>query len=315
MERVLLEAMHTDPADLTARLGLADALEEGGRAEQAELTRLHLRQLQGKGTLEELNRLNALLAAGVLPVVPELTCPSGMRFALIPPGTFRTEGGVRITLTRPYYLGTFPVTQAGFKKFAGENPSHFTGRRRVCKGQDVKRFPVESVNWTDADGFATSLSRRSRGWEYRLPTEAEWERACRAGAGHTQPFHTGKSLVGLANFDEVYGKEGEAYLRRPSAVGSFPPNAFGLHDMLGNVWEWCADWFVERPFGRRKKAADPTGPVRGIERATRGGCWDGTGPACWTAYRIGHPPAHTDNRQGFRLALTWTPDLHRRASK
>src|SRR5262249_8928929 len=130
-----------------------------------------------------------------------------------------------------------------------------------------------------------------------------WERGCRAGAAHDQHFHTGKSLNRLANFDGKYGGKRGRYLARTSVVGSYPPNAFGLYDMHGQLWEWCSDRYTADPFLRQR--VDPTGPRTGSERACRGGCWDGLPTACWTAYRIGEGPDHSDNRHGFRVVLDW----------
>src|SRR5262245_61907597 len=193
--------------------------------------------MQGTGPLAELNRVNALLKKGVLPVVPEVTNSIGMRFALIPPGTFpiwsvpgRFEDDAPIpthrtdlTLTRPFYLGVFPVTQSEFERVLGENPSEFTADNEECEGQDVSRFPVDSPTWDQAIAFCKALSglreEKEAGRVYRLPTEAEWERACRAGAAHDQHFHTGKSLTGLGNFDGKYGRERGRFLSRPSVVG------------------------------------------------------------------------------------------------
>ncbi len=300
MESVFLRALHAEPADLTARLALADWLEEQGRDGQAELTRLHARQLQGVGTLKELTRINALLRARVSPVVPEVAGPFGMRFALIPPGTYHTQTG-SVTISRPFYLGVHPVTQAQYTAATGESPFHFSSRRAECASVDVGELAAESVNWEEAAEFCTRLSKRHKGRRYRLPTEGEWERACRAGAAHLQKFHTGKSLGRQANYDGKYGGRKGLYLKRTSAVGEYPPNAFGLYDMHGNVWEWCADWFGSRP----PEGVDPTGPRSGRERATRGGCWDGLATACWTDYRIGHAPTYRNYHQGLRVALDW----------
>ncbi len=300
-ESVLLRALHAEPADHTARLALADWLEEQGRDGQAELTRLHVRQLQGVGTLKELNRINALLRGGDLPVVPEVSNALGMRFALIPAGSFHTKMGRGITLTRPFYLGIHEVTQQQFRAIMGTNPSYFNARRAVCKGQPTGRFPVDQVTWVEAVEFCRRLTERDRGRVYRLPSEAEWERGCRAGAAHLQTFHTGKTLGPLANYQGSYGGRKWPYLERTSPVGDYPPNAFGLYDMHGNVWEWCSDWFDVR----QADGTDPAGPERGTERTVRGGCWKGIAEACWTGYRIGNDPDERSYHEGFRVALDW----------
>ncbi|HKB37984.1 MAG TPA: bifunctional serine/threonine-protein kinase/formylglycine-generating enzyme family protein, partial [Gemmataceae bacterium] len=186
----------------------------------------------------------------------------GMKFVLVPPGRFlmgspltEAERGTdegpqhEVIITRPFYLGMYLVTQREYEHVTGESPSHFSligdGQEKVL-GLDTSHFPVEQVSWEDAVAFCRMMSdipqERRRGRLYRLPTEADWEYACRGGAAGTGPFPFGSSLSSFqANFNgrHPYGGASEGpYLERTTAVGSYPPNGFGLFDMHGNVWEW-----------------------------------------------------------------------------
>ncbi len=197
----------------------------------------------------------------------QLTNIVGIKFVLIPAGTFimgspyeetgRTpdEGPQHeVTITRPFYLSVYPVTQMQYQLIMKTNSSHFSrsGRGKdMVKDMEPKNFPVERVTWGNAVVFCRRLSERPEeakdGRVYRLPTEAEWEYSCRADS--PLPFHLGASLSStLANFDGNYpygGAPRGPYLRRTSVVGSYPANAFGLFDLHGNVWEWCHDWYGE----------------------------------------------------------------------
>jgi len=203
----------------------------------------------------------------------ELVNPVGMKFVWVPPGTFamgsppaeegRSENELphRVTLTRGYFLGACPVTQGQWMAVMGHNPSRFRGENR----------PVEGISWEDADEFCKKLSKLD-GKTYRLPTEAEWEYACRAGT--TTPFSFGPTLsTEQANFDGTYiyngGKKG-VYRKTTTPVGLFPPNGWGLGDLHGNVWEWCADWYGEYP---DHDVTDPCGPESGEDRVLRGESW------------------------------------------
>jgi uncharacterized protein (TIGR02996 family) len=301
-ERTLLNALHTDPADHTARLALADWLEEAGRAEQAELLRLHVRQMTKTGTRAELERLCALLEAGVRPVVPELVNSIGMRFALIPPGTFLMGlPEEEVHITRAFHLGVSVVTQAEYAKVMGKNPSHFSaggGGKDTVNGLDTSRFPVECVSWSDAVDFCARLTmleeKRTPGWVYLLPTEARWEYACRGGASFATIFHFGDSL---ARHQANFGR----HLGRTVRVGSYAPNAFGLYDMHGNVWEWCHDWYAAYP--RSGPRTDPLGPDWGSRRVRRGGGWLDAARYCESGYRYFGTAGDRSYYLGFRVAL------------
>jgi formylglycine-generating enzyme required for sulfatase activity/serine/threonine protein kinase len=249
---------------------------------------------------------------------PEVVNSIGMKLMLIKPGIFRMgaaqqeqgwqhyEGPVHtVEITRGFYLGACPVTQEQYQKVMGTNPSHF----RKVGGCDARLFPVENVSWEEALAFCRKLSEmpaeRQRGRRYRLPTEAEWEHACRAD-GESQPFHFGGSLVCTqANFDgrHPYCGSGRGdFLGRTSAVGSYPANVWGLYDMHGNIWEWCSDWFDEKYY-RVSPKRDPQGPDRGEARVLRGGSWQSHGRLCRSACRDWVGPAYRSINAGFRVVL------------
>ena len=235
-----------------------------------------------------------LLPAGDSPTpAKEFTNSVGVKLRLIPAGRFRA--GSRDVRIPPFYLGVFEVTQEQYAKVTGDNPSWFRpkggGKARV-KGLDTSTFPVEMVSWHDAVEFCKKLTalpaEKKANRSYRLPTEAEWEYACRAGA--TTEFHGGDSLSSDdANFHGYY-PHGTAprslYLGRTCRTGGFTANAWGLFDMHGNVWEWCADRFDD--------ARD--------HRAIRGGSWYGAGKLCRAEHRASCCPSERYHNIGFRVA-------------
>jgi uncharacterized protein (TIGR02996 family) len=314
VEASLSQAIHDDPSDETNWLVLADWLEEQGdrRAELLRLTlALRARPAGPEAPAQEV-RLQELLASGVRPWAPLRTNSIGMQFALIRPGTFlmgspdseaerySDEGPVHeVEITSPFYLGVHPVTQAQFKKVMGKGPSHFSGN---------PQHPVEQVSWDDAVELCQRLSdmaeekRRKR--LYRLPTEAEWEHACRAGT--TTPFAFGDSLSSAqANFDGArpYGAAPAGPFRQMTTkVGSFAPNAWGLFDLHGNVWEWCADWYDENYY-QQSPRQNPQGPQNGQSRVLRGGSWYSGGRNCRAARRLMRAPGYRYYFLGFRVVL------------
>ena len=208
-----------------------------------------------------------------------------MKFAWIPPGTFLMgsppnepkrsddETQHKVTLTKGFWIGVHPVAQAQWQAVMGANPSHIKGD--TCRS--------EQISWDDAVAFCEALGKKD-GKAYRLPTEAEWEYACRAGT--TTPFHFGATIsTDQANYDgnSTYsnGKKG-VYRQKTTPVGIFPANAWGLFDMHGNVWEWCADWYGPYP---EEELKDPQVFVGGDRRVCRGGSWDGGPWYCRSAYR------------------------------
>jgi uncharacterized protein (TIGR02996 family) len=331
MEAAFLASLHAEPNDETTWLALADWLEEDGQADRAELVRLvrRLRALpvmkrsRERARLED--RVAELLNAGVGPVVPEVVNSIGMRLALIPPGRFRmgspdeehegyrnAEEAHEVEITRPFYLGVFAVTQGQWLGVRGDNPSSFcaTGEgKEAVKGLDTSDFPVERVSWEDAQAFLEKLAalreEKETGWRYRLPSEAEWEYACRGGASASTPFCFGKSLSSAqANFNGEYpygsAEEGPS-LGRTCPAGSYRPNAWGLFDLHGNVWEWCSDWSANDYYGK-SPAQDPLGPSNGSNRVIRGGSWGGYGQSCRAANRHGLRPSYRLGYLGFRVA-------------
>jgi uncharacterized protein (TIGR02996 family) len=327
-EETFLSALHESPNDEVTWSALADWLEEDGQAERADLVRIVRRlhtlpvtkRTKARAALED--RVASLLASGVRPVVPQMVNSIGMRFALIPPGHFRmgsprgescrcdNEAAHEVAITRPFYLGVFPVTQRQYKLVMKTNPSHF---RRTGEGkfkvkdiadEELGNFPVERVSWSQAQQFLqrmTNLKEEQRASRiYRLPTEAEWEYAARAGT--TTPFHSGDSLSSTqANFcgnDPYGGAEKGPYLERTCAVGSYRPNAFGLYDMDGNLWQWCSDWLGQYT----GPETDPTGPPEGTTRSVRGGSWIISAQFSRAAYRNWCSPSSQAEYLGFRVA-------------
>jgi uncharacterized protein (TIGR02996 family) len=328
-QTTLLSAIAGDPADPLGWQALADWLEEQGQTQRAELARLTLRLRLERDHADGprwQGRVQELLASGVKPCVPELTNSIGMRFVLIPPGSFLMgsppseqdrsddEGPQHgVELTRPFYLGVFPVTQKQYLQVKGNNPSWFSAKgdgKNTVRGLDTDDFPVEQVSWKDAQTFLKKLSRLpaevKAGRKYRLPTEAEWEYACRGPVSSSSPFHCGASLCSTqANFDGNYPYGGAAkgpYLARTCKVGSYKPNTFGLYDMHGNVWEWCEDWYDDSYYAI-SPGKDPLGPSEGSVRVGRGGSWIRGGAFCRAALRVWDPPSLRLGNLGFRLAL------------
>jgi formylglycine-generating enzyme required for sulfatase activity len=185
----------------------------------------------------------------------------------------------------------------------GQNPSYFN----VNRGGGLDH-PVEKISWEDAVEFCRRLSERpaekAASRVYRLPTEAEWEYACRAGS--VTAFSSGVTLSSTeANFNGnyPYGVVPRGpYLERTTKVGSYPPNSFGLYDMHGNVWEWCADYYNRTGY-RNSPRYDPQGPTTGNLRVVRGGSCCNIGRFCRSAYRFGVAPGNRDHDVGMRLVM------------
>ena len=258
------------------------------------------------GTLAAKNelQLNAALEKYLGPDEEQAWTVPGLNLemAYIRPGTFTTgspnsEEGHRndegpqtqVTLSKGYWLGKTVVTQDQWEALMGSNPSNFKGADR----------PVETVSWDDAMEFCRKLTERERsagrlpeGYEYTLPTEAQWEYACRAGA--TGPYGGDGNLNDMGWYNQNSGNT-------THPVGKKLANAWGLYDMHGNVWEWCFDWYGNYSGGTVR---DPTGPASGSARVFRGGCWFQDGVGCRSAFRSWHEPGYRLFNLGFRLALS-----------
>ncbi len=256
--------------------------------------------------LASLGALGADTAGERAKLVRTVRLPGGgdMRFRWIPPGEFlmgspdseagrsADEARRRVTLSKGFWLGETEVTQAQWASVTGHSPSEFEGAKR----------PVENVTWRDVLGFINRMNEAAGRQRYRLPTEAEWEYACRAGAA--TPFYTGSRLsADQANYDGNYpyggGPKG-VYRRETSPVASFAPNAWGLYDMHGNVWEWIADRYAPYENG---PVVDPQGAdlIRYTERVVRGGGWGDFAERCRCAARFKKRPRDHFNVIGFRV--------------
>jgi formylglycine-generating enzyme required for sulfatase activity len=202
-----------------------------------------------------------------------------------------------VTLTQGFWLADTPVTQALWGAVMGNNPSRFNGAER----------PVENIGWDDAHAFIHQANRLQPGLALCLPTEAQWEYACRAGT--TTPFAFGNSLsTTTANYHGDYPYQSirprlGKYRRKTTVVLEFPPNAWGLYGMHGNVWEWCQDWFGSYETKRGwQPLANPQGPASGPYRVLRGGSWCNSAADCRSACRDPVFPDFGVGDFGFRLA-------------
>lgn len=224
----------------------------------------------------------------------------GMQFRLIPAGNFimgdQDNGPAHeVSLTHPYYLGVFEVTQAQFEQVMKTNPSGFQGE--AVANIDTSNHPVEKVSWNEAVDFCRVLSslpeERSAGRKFRLPTEAEWEHAARAG--RTTTFTFGDEATDLIEF-AWYLDNSE---KRTHPIGQKKPNPWGLYDTYGNVEEWCQDFCdFNYPAG---PATDPSGPETGITRVRRGGGWIHYPSVCCSTFRAGSRPSIQSRTLGFRV--------------
>jgi formylglycine-generating enzyme required for sulfatase activity len=237
-----------------------------------------------------------------------ITNSIGMKLVLIPKGTFMmgspigedcgNEGQHQVTISKDYYLGATPVTIAQYEKV--------TGRRGYCgletesdmSVSDRLIYPVACIPWEHAVEFCEKLSdlpaEKKEGRKYRLPTEAEWEYGCRAGSNTAYSFGATAELLG------DYAWFGENSGRHPRPVGEKKPNAWGLYDMHGNVWEYCSDWYGEYTEGA---VTDPTGPKEGDAHVIRGGSCNYSAAECRSAYRFERFYCRRRRFYGFRVVL------------
>jgi len=226
----------------------------------------------------------------------------------------RSEGPRhRVRLTRPFYLAVYEVTQEEYEQVMGANPSHFCGTgdgKDKVVGRPTSRHPVEMVSWLQAVDFCNKLSVREKrqpcyviegdnvtgveGTGYRLPTEAEWEFACRAGSAGRYCLGDNDWKLGQCGWYSA----NSARITHP--VGEKMRNGFGLYDMHGNVGEWCQDWYDEDCYAS-SPTDDPTGPPTGSDRVSRGGGWLGGTTRCRSAVRVGDSPVRRKPITGFRV--------------
>jgi formylglycine-generating enzyme required for sulfatase activity len=218
----------------------------------------------------------------------------GAKFVLIPAGRFTmgspsSESGRRdnetqrqVTISQPFYLQKTHVTQGQWKRVMGNNPSYFENCGEDC--------PVEQVSWNDVQEFIRKLNANEGTDKYRLPTEAQWEYAARAG--------TTGARYGELHYIAWYGGNSGGKTHR---VAQWLPNAWGLYDMLGNVWSWCRDWYGTYPSG---SVTDPDGPSSGSDRVVRGGSWDVDAGYARAAFRYNYTRDNGGRRLGFRLLRT-----------
>ena len=217
----------------------------------------------------------------------------GMKFVLIPPGKFimgdEDEGPEHeVTLTKGFWIGKYPVTQAQWEEVMQNNPSHYRSNDR----------PVDSVSWYDVQEFIERLNgMENLENHYRLPTEAQWEYACRGGTSTEYCFGDSEEEL------EEYAWYDDNSRDKTHPVGQKKPNAWGLNDMHGNVWEWCQDCYGDYPSNYLGSITDPQGPSSGSNQVLRGGCWGFNAWYCRSAYRIRRFPRYRNWYVGFRLVL------------
>jgi len=240
-------------------------------------------------------------------------CPPGRFVMGSPPSEPDRRPGedqVEVTLTRGFWMAKYETTQGQWKRVVGELPGELTAE--LPGGDD---FPVGNVNFAEAEAFCRSLTEIGRhsgalphDWEFRLPTEAQWEYACRAGTTTATSF--GDQLSSRqANFKgrPYHGAEAGPSLSRAARVGSYPANPWGLHDMHANTFEWCRDWYHARlPGGRDPdlylaKSSATRSEHGDISRVRRGGCWADDGWACRSAFRLRFEPERRYDHIGFRV--------------
>ena len=188
----------------------------------------------------------------------------------------------QVKISSPFYIGKYQITQREWILVMESNPSRFIGDDR----------PVENVSWYDCQEFILKLNAKEGINKYRLPTEAEWEYACRAGS--ITRYYFGNDMDLFSNYAWFWDNSG----KETHPVGKFIPNSWGLYDTLGNVYEWCSDWYEDYPAG---SAIDPLGPNSGIYRIRRGGCWVDDPFVSTSSYRNYFKPSERDTGTGFRI--------------
>ena len=301
----------TDPEDFKAYL------KKYPNGEFGELARNRISRMENGGRPNP----GSGSSASRPPVAPaparQMTNRLGMEFVLIPEGSFEMGSNSgeadekpvhQVRISQPFYMGKYEVTIGEYLKYCRETNRNWPEWLEVGSTYHIRsggnafykpfvsdseqdRRPIVGVSWNDAVAYCEWLSRKT-GETYRLPSEAEWEYACRAGT-------TGEYA---GNLDEVGWYSGNSD-GKTHPVGQKSPNGWGLYDMHGNVWEWCQDWYEEGYYGK-SPGSDPTGPSRGTHRVIRGGSWNSPAPNCRSANRYRNTPDNRYYGLGFRLVRT-----------
>ena len=236
--------------------------------------------------------------------IPEQAKTTQIVLRWLPAGRYKMGNERMITLTKPFYIGVFEVTQAPYALVMGSNPAGYEGGTRPVErvSYDMIRGSGAGAGWpassaVDADSFLGRLRART-GLDFDLPTEAQWEYACRAGT--TTEYCNGDTEYDLEKVGRYDGNGGAS--SQHAVVGSYQPNAWGLYDMHGNVWEWCLDWY-DYSLGT-DSATDPVGAASGYYRVLRGGSWNDDAQDCRSAGRRSRYPSHEGGDVGFRLVAS-----------
>ena len=277
-KRVELEKSKQEDAKLKQMEKEKLKLEDDGKLKEIELEKTKMEEAKAKELVVLLSKFAAIEKEMIL-------IPAG-KFMMGSPasekGRSADETQHEVTLTKPFYMGKYEVTQEQWEAVMGKNPGNTKGAK----------LPVTVVSWEDCQEFIKKLNAKTNGG-YRLPTEAEWEYACRAGT--STAYSVGDSLT---NSDANYGEGAAGSIK---SVGSYKSNAFGLYDMHGNVWEWCEDWMADYPAGA---LTDPKGPGTGTSRVLRGGSFDRVVSIARSSFRYYDAPSLRYYSYGFRLART-----------
>lgn len=330
------EQWRSDPQNLAASDNIANVCDDIARVlatlgyeheSQSYLRRA--RQIREARQTSKLAEWLRIALEPVAPTTPERLQASrdmvvnsiGQRMRQVPAGEFRMgspetepfrsndEGPQRaVNITRPFFMGIYEVTQQEFAAVMQDTPAYFNSERGG--GGD---HPVEYVSWRQANEFCKRLSElpaeQAAHRVYRLPTETEWEYACRAGSD--RPFANGDSLkANAANFDSLNtddSKLTDAFRIRTTPVGTFAPNAWGLYDMHGNVGEWCQDRYTEDYSTQANDIAGPVNDSSGAGRVIRGGHWLSSARVCRSAYRFDHGSMDRCSYVGFRVVMSDSP--------
>ncbi len=258
--------------------------------------------------------MTAAGSCGPKAAAPRRDPVSGLEFVFLPPGRFlmgspdgeagrgTDESQHEVVLSRGFWIARTEVTRAQWQRVMGPGERHPEKPNPFRTGDP--RQPIVAVSYREVEDYLRRLEARAPGQHFRLPTEAEWEYACRAGT--PTPFNTGARLEeAQANCEARSPGAGDALSRGqrgPVPVGSYPPNAWGLYDCHGNVWEWTSDWYGPYPAGR---TIDPCGPARGTRKVIRGGSWAFGAARARSACRRHHDPRDWGYSIGLRVV--WVP--------